>query len=271
MIFKKRLPSIVILGIVICCSSCTDENASGVSPRAVVEAYLAAGKPIEVTVSKEGLFENSTKDTIEYIDGLTLKINDGNNNYFLHSTGNGKYVSDESVIVAAQQIYSLDFVYDDLELTASTLVPSSPKGFRLSTDEVVIETPTPVPGTMPVRPDPVYVSWENPDNDYHLVVVNVIEENPEEISTTGRPVRIGGSFRNEPNTGTSYEIGQISFKYYGKHAVILYKLNPEYSTLYDDSGSSSLNLKAPYSNITNGLGIFTGMNADTLYLNVMKP
>jgi hypothetical protein len=55
------------------------------------------------------------------------------------------------------------------------------------------------------------------------------------------------------------------------HAVILYKLNPEYSTLYDDSGNSSINLKAPYSNITNGLGIFTGMNADTLYLNVKKP
>jgi hypothetical protein len=252
-------------------SACSEQDTTTTAARAVVEAYLASGKAVEVTVSKEGLFKNGSKDSVQYIDGLTLNINDGSNNYILQSMGEGKYVSDENVIVDVQKIYTLDFVYEDNELKASTSVPSRPTGFELSTNEIEINLPTPGTGggTAPVRPDPVDVSWENPDNDYHLVVVTVIEENPEQISTGG--FRVSGSFRNKPNTGTTYEISQINFKYYGMHAVILYKLNPEYATLYDDSGSSSLNLKAPYSNITNGLGIFTAVNTDTLYLNVKKP
>jgi hypothetical protein len=268
MIIRKKILLIIASVIV---SSCNDQETTESTARAVVEAYLAPGKPIEVIVSKEGLFENSTKDTTEYIDDLTLNINDGNNNYILQSVGDGKYVSDESVTVDPQKIYALDFEYEDTELKASTSVPSKPTGFELSTYEIEVTRPSPgtAGGTTPIRPEPIDVSWENPTNDYHLVVVTVIEENPEKIASGG--FLISGSFRNEPNTGTTYEINQISFEYYGMHAVILYKLNPEYATLYDDSGGSSLNLKAPYSNITNGLGIFTGINSDTLYLNVKKP
>jgi hypothetical protein len=264
MIVRKKIPLILALAMV---SACTDPNTTG-EARAVVEAYLAPGKPIEVLISKESLFKGSTIDTVEFIDGLTLSIHEGDHDYALQSIGDGKYVSDESVVVDAQKTYSLDFEYGGKALALSTYVPSRPVGFKLSASEIEVDRPDPGSGTPPTRPEPVEASWENPDNDYHLVVVTVIEEDPEEISTGAV---IAGSFRNKPNTGTTYNIGPFNFKYYGMHAVILYKLNPEYATLYDDSGNSSLNLKAPYSNITNGLGIFTGMHSDTLYLNVTKP
>jgi hypothetical protein len=267
MIFKKKILPLLVMVIV---SSCTEPDSGDIAVKAVVEAYLRAGQPIEVVISKEGLFENSTIDTLEFIDGLTVRINEGDNSYTLQSIGNGKYVSDESVIVVSEKTYSLDFECLNEEVSASTYVPSRPEGFELSAYEIEIVRPVPGSGTAPIRPEPIEVSWENPANDYHLVVVTVIEKEPEEIAEGGF-VFSGGSFRNEPNTGTAYAINQISFKYYGMHAVILYKLNPEYATLYEETGNSSLNLKSPYSNVINGLGIFTGVNSDTLYLNVKKP
>ncbi|MGC8802585.1 MAG: hypothetical protein ACP5PS_02250 [Bacteroidales bacterium] len=56
--------------------------------------------------------------------------------------------------------------------------------------------------------------------------------------------------------------------YYGHNYVILYHLNPEYAALYKFSGNTSLNIKEPTSNIVNALGIFTGINADTLNIYV---
>jgi hypothetical protein len=53
--------------------------------------------------------------------------------------------------------------------------------------------------------------------------------------------------------------------------LILYHLNADYAALYNDTGNSSQNLTNPTTNIENGLGIFTGINADTLLLNVIKP
>lgn len=268
-IFNNRTALLLTTAILCACSDTGTDNAE---VRAVVEAYLRPGEPIEVTVSKEGLFEDATLDSLEYIDGLALTVKEGDDEYALESVGDGRYVSEESVTVEAGKVYSLDFDYNSRSLSSSTYVPSQPVGFALSATEIEIErfdTSNPS-GTPPTMADPIETSWDNPDNDYHMVVVTVIEEDPEEINEEGG-LDFSGTFRNEPGTGTSYSLQQSSFEYYGMHAVVLYKLNAEYAALYEDSGSSSLNLKSPYSNITNGLGIFTGVNADTLYINVKKP
>jgi len=49
---------------------------------------------------------------------------------------------------------------------------------------------------------------------------------------------------------------------------VLYHLNPEYAALYKFSGNTSLNIREPTTNIENALGIFTGINADTLKIYV---
>lgn len=77
-------------------------------------------------------------------------------------------------------------------------------------------------------------------------------------------------FRVEPTQNNTYEIGSQQFQYYGQHRIILYHINPEYALLYQDSGDNSLNLKSPPTNVKNGLGIFTAISSDTLYLNVTQ-
>lgn len=257
-----------LISFFVIATACEDTNSSSTERRAVVEAYLVAEERMTVTVTREALFQ--TGDTVEYVDGLSLSIHEGENVYSLQSAGDGKYLSNDDVVPEAGKSYSLHFDYENKPISSSSYIPGKPTGFALSASELEIVIPAAGSGP-PSMPDPVTASWSNPDNDYHMIVVTCIEEAPEEISFEGVPRLVGGgTFRNEPNTGTSYNIGQPSFKYYGTHAVILYKLTPEYSTLYDNSGSSSLNLKSPYSNVTNGLGIFTGMNSDTLYLEVKK-
>ena len=118
-------------------------------------------------------------------------------------------------------------------------------------------------------PDPVVFTWSNPSNDYHLMVVRCIESSPVEISLGGAVLIGSGTFRTEPTQGSTQQIVPMRFRYYGLHEVVLYRILPEYAALYEDNGSNSTNLTTPPGNITNGLGIFTGVNAaDTLYITV---
>jgi len=52
------------------------------------------------------------------------------------------------------------------------------------------------------------------------------------------------------------------------HRIILFHVLPDYASLYDEKISSSQNLTNPSTSITNGYGIFTGLNSDTLYIRV---
>lgn len=63
----------------------------------------------------------------------------------------------------------------------------------------------------------------------------------------------------------------MSFSYYGTHQIILFKLNSEYAALYENSGTTSQSLTVPPTSIVNGYGIFTGINSDTLYIEVVEP
>jgi hypothetical protein len=99
-------------------------------------------------------------------------------------------------------------------------------------------------------------------------VIENIESNPEAINEgTETPARI---FRNQPTQSNSYEIRAMLFNYYGKHHLKLYHINPDYAVLYDTGSNSSQNLFSPATNISNGVGIFTGMAGKTLGLAVTK-
>ena len=127
------------------------------------------------------------------------------------------------------------------------------------------------PPTRPAMPDPVKLTWTNGDNSYYMVVIENMETAPIAINDYGDKLPPGRFFRNAPTQTNQYEIQSMQFQYYGRHRLILYHLNADYAALYNDTGNSSQNLTNPTTNIENGLGIFTGINADTLLLNVIKP
>jgi hypothetical protein len=250
---------IIILAFI----ACTKENDTVSHARAVVEAYLTPGKTLYVHITSEILLSSS--DTVSGLDNLILTVSSEGVEYPLQSMSDGYYCSDSTLHILEGYTYSLSFEYNGELVTSSTIIPSKPVNFTESATSIVVEQFDPSSGSMPSFPDPVELNWDNPGHDYYIIVVENIESDPVPTDTANdnRP-----SFRTEPTQSNTYKIQAMQFKYYGSHNIILYKLNPEYAALYNDNGSNSLNLTSPESNINNGWGIFTGINADTLQIEV---
>ena len=51
--------------------------------------------------------------------------------------------------------------------------------------------------------------------------------------------------------------------------IILYHINPDLAALYEENDNTSQNISNPPSEINNAFGIFSGINADTLYIDVI--
>lgn len=244
-------------------SSCKmEESAPEFEDIPVIEAYLHAGKNFELKVSRQIPFSSDPAFSDDDLNQLSIIVNTQNQNYQLISVGNGVYQSD-ALIIDSDTEYKVAFLYNNKNVEAITNIPAKPSGLNISANEIIIET-----GTFPpVMPEPIDVSWQNDDKSYYLIVVENIETDPEPINENGAG---GMTFRNEPTQSNNYQINSRSFAYIGTHRIILFHLNPDYAKLYDDSGNSSQNLTNPNSSIQNGLGIFTGINSDTLYLEVKK-
>lgn len=260
----KRIYMITLAGILAACSPYSAEVDT--TARAVVQAYLTPGQEIEVIIKRETLFDDA--DTTEALNNLTVAVESDGERFVLENSGSGVYRSSNHKI-DVDKTYALLFNYEEKSLSSVTSIPSKPVGFTLSASTYKVPSFTPGTGTPPTFPDPIEITWTNNDQSYFLVAIESIEENPTAINASStRPAFI---FRNQPSQTNSYSVRPQQFRYYGKHRVILYHLTAEYAALYENNGSSSLNIKTPYSNVANGLGIFTGINADTLELNVIKP
>ncbi|AXY72635.1 DUF4249 family protein [Paraflavitalea soli] len=245
--------------------SCTKENNVRPAPLPVVEGYLAPGQNASITISEEILYGST--GTLIPITGLMVQITHEGQTYTLTETNAGRYGS-LSLPVIAGGAYRLSFSYNGKEISATTEIPPAPGTVTFSATEIVV--PQIGPGMQ--LPDPVRYTWENPDKAYHLMVVRNMEINPTPIT-----FNIGGNiiekpapiFRVPPLRSDEQQLSLGRFSYYGRHAVLLYRIQPEYAALYEDNSNNSTNLVAPPGNIENGLGIFTGVHAaDTMWIQV---
>ncbi|WNJ18425.1 DUF4249 family protein [Pontibacter sp. G13] len=233
----------------------------------VVQAYLQPDSPIEVEIWRQLIFQS--EDTTQmFLTDLGVFLSNGDDTYHLVHTDSGRYTHEDIVVSPGQQ-WTLSFTYRDKEVGANTLIPGKPENFQSSgsTIEVFSFGGGFGGGTPPSPPEPIDLTWDNPEGNYHMIVVENTEEDPELINEdTDRPPR---NFRNAPTQSSSQELNPFTFNYYGRHRVILYQLNPEYAALYEQLGTSSLDIVAPPSNISEGLGIFTGIHTDTLFVEVV--
>lgn len=245
-------------------TACDEGEIAEVSEaRVVVEGFLHANQSAEVQLTKEILFKALEDEKDEILDDLIVSLSDGNESVVLSHTEDGRYVN-ESFLVEASKDYTLSFDYNGQPITAITAIPNAPAELVASKAEIKAE---PFSGGRPtnVNVETMNLTWENPDGDYYMVVIIPVEDDPEQINTSGFTF---ANFRSEPLITSNFELRSTDFVYYGDNVIILYRLNPEYASLYLDSGESSLDLSTPFSNITNGLGILTGINSDTVYVNV---
>ena len=236
----------------------------------VVTAYLTPGVRFSLQLNHQES-TSSTKYEAPDLDSLDITITSDDTVYHLLPNGNGLY-TDSSLVVTSGKKYDLLFAYNGKSVSATTTVPEKPGSYKQSETEIKVEQITSsssTPAFPSAQADPVTLTWNNYDASYYIVVIQNMETAPEKTNLT-LTNDTSLVFRNKPTTSNTYDINTMSFIYYGKHRMVLYHVNPDYASLYDNSTSNSQNLSTPSTGITNGVGIFTGINADTLYLQVDK-
>lgn len=240
-------------------------TSSDSTNRAVVESYLQPGLQPVVHIKKQILYGSTDSSQLPIL-GLVVTIEnvETGEKHPLTPTDSSAYVAN-GWQVESGKTYRLAFGHEGKTIEAVTDIPSKPLQFMASAGSIkpfVFSFP-------PTFPDPIELTWEAAGGGYYLVVVETTEVNPELVNA-GSGFTPPFSFRTEPEQVSSYSLEGRSFQYYGTHRVILYHLNAEYAALYADSGNNSTNLTTPYTNVVGGLGIFTGINSDTIMIEVVK-
>jgi hypothetical protein len=260
--------------ILIALGQCTIDDQLAFDDIPVVESYLTLNKPVSIQVTRKTPYEDNVKLSGDVIDALQIKIKYNGVERLIPSVGGGVFTDSKFFPVEGVN-YNLEFNFNNQVVTSSTQIPSKPVNFQQSVSKITIPTMTfsggrPTGGSFKM-PDPVKLTWSNTAQDYYLLVTENAESSPVAIYEINDSTKIPGRiFRNEPTQASETEITSMNFQYFGKHRLILFHLNADYAALYKNTGTTSLNLTNPVTNIQNGLGIFTGINSDTLYLNVVK-
>jgi len=258
-------------------SSCTKETTDNNEAEdvVVVESFLTRGNEVIITLSKMIPYSEDGYTGTLTIENAEVYIKHNGTDYLLPPvTGEvGKYLClDPNLKIIENNLYELQFVYNELSITSNTIVPLKPAHAYLS--DALFETESMVPGIPSgTLIDPVTIYWDAPNNYFHQIIVEYLE-------TTYDPINEGldeSSFddfqkiSSDPISGNSYDLDtRRSLLFFGSYRIIIHKVNEEYVNLYENISQSSLNMTEPLTNINNGLGIFTSTNSDTLYLEVKE-
>ena len=234
---------------------------------AIVESYLKAGDTSAlVYISKIIPFSDDTNDSKVMIPGLNVFINGRK----LTEIDTGVYqlpMTDERI--TAGTTYKLEFQYAGKDVTSETTVPSAPEGFKESAAVVYTTRITSTSSGFPAQMDPVELSWINPDTSYYYVLIKYMETTPDYINSRFTNTDFQFIQSSTPTQENTYRLDQRMIRCFGTYRIILYKVNNEFNDVFTKNGTNSNNLVNPTTNITNGYGVFTGMNSDTLYLEVI--
>ncbi|SEB14834.1 DUF4249 family protein [Pedobacter hartonius] len=263
--YKKILFSSIVVLLFLAAACKKDNSSADYSSLPVVEAYLMPNKIVEVKVS----LQKALVDTNAYgvpISGLTISISDGTTTKVLTEDKTGHYVLNDLSFVKSKGLYSLSFIYNDLPVTASTVVPGKPSDVVTSADTVVI--PKMTFGSTATAFVPVFIGWNNSGAYNHIVVFRYLESFKSIISNRFNSDTSTSVEVNAVKT-SSFELTARTFKYYGNYKVIVTRVNQEYLDMLNNTSKSSQNLTNAPTNVTNGLGIFTAMQSDTLSKNLL--
>ncbi|NCD69929.1 DUF4249 family protein [Mucilaginibacter agri] len=246
-------------------ASCQKNSADiSIPNKPVVVGYLIPGQPISVKVYQQKALD----DTATYgavITGLSLKLSDGSQTVTLTESAKGTYTYSDAFLTTGKT-YTLQFTYQNALVSAQTVLPAKPVNYTATKTLINLPTGTGSPNSVDSVADTF--RWNNPDSLYHVLVFKNDETAPFQVSGRGTPLV---NFTVNVNKTSEYQIYYRSFNYIGTYRAILYGVNKEYIDLLNaQSGSSSQNLTNIPTNVNNGLGIFTAMQADTIKLTLTQ-
>jgi hypothetical protein len=241
--------------------------------RPVVESYLYAGEPASVTISKLLPFRDDVRFSGESVDNLSLTIIDEVTGYACPLTpqGNGGVYRNDLFIPESGHAYQLQFMYDNVLVTAATQIAAQPENVLFSKKSITAGFGGGFGGGTPNTP--IEITWDNPGGDYYIVTATCITPNPTPVyegegddDAPAFPL----SFQSEITQGASLQLSSQSFSYFGKYTVKVCRIQPEYVLFCQRINNSSEPLVELNANVVNGFGIFTGIGSVSVDIYVVS-
>jgi hypothetical protein len=254
-------------------TACNKSNISEFTDSPIVESYLRPDNYPLVKITRQIPFSSGVDYSEDNIDALSIKLTHNNTDFTLKPLGDGQYI-DSSLIIKEGERYDISFIYNKKNVSAYTNVPTKPLNFTQSVKSISLEKMDSTTGRQWMggvsMPEPLTLTWDNSDGSYYIVVIENMASTLVPIRDFGSRQPPGNRFRKAPTTASGLELMPMEFQYFGKHRLILYHVLPDYASLYSENQSSSLNLTNPSTSIINGYGIFTGLNSDTLFIDIIQ-
>lgn len=265
----RKISLTTAIFILLAVYACKKNDNAVIANRAVVVAYLIPGKAVQVKIYQQKAFDD-TATYGELVSGLNAQLSDGQTSQSLQETATGTYTYADTSYLQTGKTYTLNFSYNGEDVSATTTIPAKPVNYTATVTDVVmpaLEYGLPGGGT-----DSVAISfrWDNPDSVYHVLVFKNDLSSPFRTNSSRGNAPVNFTINAKQTTG--YDINYRSFNYTGVYRAILFHINKEYAdVLSTNANTSSQQLSNPPGNITNGYGIFTAMQADTIVLQVRNP
>lgn len=261
--------SIILSVILSACEEQAIENESVDIP--MVECFLQPGMaPDTVKISGIIPYADEAQEKT-WLEELNVVLICDNTTYALTECSvPGHYIyAGDDLIIEGGKSYTLQFIYNDETISATTTVPVKPTSLISS---LATYTMPSMGGGM--NADPLELSWDIDDRYYYYISITNIEADPElamefmidDDSTNMPPIESVTT----PAQDDFYNVTMQNIFYLGTHQVILYSVTEDYAKLTEQSGSSSISLIDPFTNIENGYGIFSAFACDTIYFEVSK-
>ncbi|QMU64959.1 MAG: DUF4249 family protein [Flavobacteriaceae bacterium] len=276
-IFKKIIAVLCIIII----SSCEDvpDFDPGIS-EPVVEAFIYEGESVDdIYLKKTVPFNSGNTIEPELISDAIITISSDSQDFVLSPVADqpGRYFydgNDLSINIGGN--YQLTFEYEDRIISSTTTIPSEPEGVDISPESIEIPEINSLLDLRDFRESfqqTIDVIWNNNDGSYYYLVIENTEDNPESIDPTDvlGGLGINFEFTTSPTQQNILELrALIHYTQYGMHKVTIYHVNEEYALLYETSSQDSRDLNEPFTNINNGLGIFSGFASQVVYFEVIE-
>lgn len=246
---------------------------------AVIEAFLFAGEPVD-NIRITSTIPFSSSDTVAApINDAALRLIKNGTVYELVSRDNEGYYHypGDDLEITPGDHFILEMDYLGQTATAETEVPPAP--LAVSLDSLVYEVPTFEIGVGRPRGgggpggfgNGLLVTWDNPSNLLHYVVINGLQAEHESIFPEFIGQRIGTfRFISEPTQESFFEINLLILEGIGSHEARVYRVNQEYADLYNNREQDSRDLNEPPNNITGALGVFSAFNSVAVRFEVKR-
>jgi hypothetical protein len=270
-----RIKINIFLFLLIAFSECEEfHNKSAFQDVLVLQGYLYQDEPV-TGIQLTKILPFDSEDTIfTNIPDADVNIEWDGQQFHLEADSSGLYnYPFDDLKIIERNSYLITVTYEGKTLSAETIVPERPAGLSLSSDTIFIDDSLTPWQMREQENNSIEITWENPDNDYFYVVVENLEENPESIDLGFAPPQGTRNFRflSQPYVTDRYILGFLSsIQQYGKHKVKVYRVNKEYAYLFENREQDSRYLTEPYTNVNNGIGIFTAFSYAEASFEVIK-